>query len=116
MKKLLIVVNQANLSQLKTLESLSATLVFASFGHNVSVLLQDAALSLLCPKNHFNVKQHAFKFASNLVESFDLYDIENIYIEQHAQADIFVQQTKIVVQPIVFNAAFIHTFDQVIYW
>ncbi|MBF7687250.1 hypothetical protein [Acinetobacter rathckeae] len=116
MKKILVVLNQANITQLQTLESLSATLVFATFGHEVSVLLQDAAISLLGPKAQFNTQQHAFKFASNLVESFELYDIEHIYIEQQQTDHPFAQNTQINVQPIVFDATFIHSFDQVIYW
>ncbi|MBF7682415.1 hypothetical protein I2F27_03595 [Acinetobacter sp. B5B] len=116
MKKILVVFNQANVTQLQTIESISATLVFATFGHEVSVLLQDAALSLLHPKERFNMQQHAFKLANNLLDSFDLYDIENIYIEQQQQEHLFVQHSTINVKPIVFNASFIDSFDQVIYW
>ena len=47
MKTVLVVLRQANLNSLQVHESLSATMVLATFGCEVKVLLQDAALSLL---------------------------------------------------------------------
>ena len=47
MKNVLIILTQANLASLQTHESLSATMVLATFGCEVKVVLQDAALSLL---------------------------------------------------------------------
>lgn len=45
MKTVLVVLRQANLNSLQVHESLSATMVLATFGCEVKVLLQDAALS-----------------------------------------------------------------------
>ena len=47
MKSVLVILTQANLNSLQVHESLSATMVLATFGCEVKVLLQDAALSLL---------------------------------------------------------------------
>ncbi|MFX7152063.1 hypothetical protein ABTI32_18410, partial [Acinetobacter baumannii] len=47
MKSVLVILSQANLTSLQINESLSATMVLATFGSPVKVLLKDAALSLL---------------------------------------------------------------------
>ncbi len=47
MKSVLVILTQANLTSLQVHESLSATMVLATFGAEVKVLLQSAALSLL---------------------------------------------------------------------
>ena len=46
MKSVLVILTQANLNSLQVHESLSATMVLATFGAEVKVLLQGAALSL----------------------------------------------------------------------
>ena len=71
MKTVLVILTQANLSSLQVHESLSATMVLATFGSEVKVLLQDAALSLLKAEIAFDPLKQAFKLASNMVDSFD---------------------------------------------
>jgi hypothetical protein len=46
-KSVLVILTQANLTSLQINESVSATMVLATFGISVKVLLKDAALSLL---------------------------------------------------------------------
>lgn len=116
MKKILIILSKANATGLNSIESLSATLVFATFGHDVHVLLQDSALSLLATPTPFNGQQHAFKFGNNMLDSFDLYDIEQIYIKKHEKNNPFVQQSKLNLTFTTFDTAFIATFDHIIYW
>ena len=65
MKTVLVVLRQANLNSLQVHESLSATMVLATFGCEVKVLLQDAALSLLQSELAFDSLKHAYKVASN---------------------------------------------------
>ena len=55
MKTVLVILTQSNLNTLQIHESLSATMVLATFGCEVKVLLQDAALSLL--KSDMNYDQ-----------------------------------------------------------
>ncbi len=75
MKSVLVILTQPNLTSLQINESLSATMVLATFGISVKVLLKDAALSLLNDQLTFDSIQHAFKIASNMVESFEFYDL-----------------------------------------
>ena len=82
MKTVLVVLTHANLASLQVHESLSATMVLATFGCDVKVLLKDAALSLLQTDQQFDHLKHAFKLASNMVDSFEFYDLTPILIEQ----------------------------------
>lgn len=116
MKTVLVLLNQANLNTLQVHESLAATMVLATFGCEVKVLLQDAALSLLNSELQFNELKHAFKIASNMVDSFEFYDLSPIYIEQKNQFNPFVQQTQQEIEFIELNSAFIQSFDHVLYW
>lgn len=116
MKTVLVILRQANLSSLQVHESLSATMVLATFGCEVKVLLQDAALSLLQSEFAFDSLQHAFKLASNLVDSFEFYDLSPILIEsKHAQS-AFVQNTPHEIELVELNRALIQSFDRVLYW
>lgn len=80
MKTVLVILTQANLTSLQVNESLAATMVLATFGSPVKVL-KDAALSLLQNERNFDQLQHAFKIASNMVDSFEFYDLSPILIE-----------------------------------
>ncbi len=82
MKSVLVILTQANLTSLQVHESLSATMVLATFGAEVKVLLQSAALSLLHSDLQFDQVHHAFKLASNMVDSFEFYDLTPILIEK----------------------------------
>jgi hypothetical protein len=81
-KTVLVILTQPNLTSLQINESLSATMVLATFGISVKVLFKDAAISLLNNKLQFNQFRDAFKIASNMVESFEFYDLTPILIEE----------------------------------
>ena len=116
MKKVLVILTQANLSSLQVHESLSATMVLATFGCEVKVLLQDAALSLLASDIEFNQIKHAFKVASNMVDSFEFYDLTPILVETKNQNHPWVQATEQELEFIELNATLIQQFDHVLYW
>lgn len=92
MKTVLVILTQANLTSLQVNESLAATMVLATFGSPVKVLLKDAALSLLQNERNFDQLQHAFKIASNMVDSFEFYDLSPILIEAKQTASICSKQ------------------------
>lgn len=116
MKKILIVLSTANLHQLNTVESISAAMVLATFGSEVHVLLQGAALSLLASDLSYDASTHAFKLASNLVDSFEFYDIESIYIEEKHAKHPLVHQAQSSIQCIEFNHNFIQQFHHILSW
>ena len=116
MKSVLVILTQANLNSLQIHESLSATMVLATFGSEVKVLLQDAALSLLKADLEFNNVKQAFKLASNMVDSFEFYDLSPILIEHKNQNSPFVLNTEHEIAWITLDQQFIQTFDHVLYW
>ncbi|WP_111891666.1 hypothetical protein [Acinetobacter sp. MB5] len=116
MKTVLVILTQANLMQAQSNESLSATMVLATFGCQVKVLLKDAALSLLKNDLVFDAKNHPFKLGSNMVDSFEFYDLSPIYIEQKQQHHPFVCQTQHEIEFIELNPEFIANFEHVLYW
>ncbi|WP_216934151.1 MULTISPECIES: hypothetical protein [unclassified Acinetobacter] len=116
MKSVLVILTQANLTSLQVHESLSATMVLATFGSEVKVLLQGAALSLLRSELQFDQLQHAFKLASNMVDSFEFYDLTPILVEQKNQNSPFVAQSEQEIEFIELNPEFIQSFDHVLYW
>jgi sulfur relay (sulfurtransferase) DsrF/TusC family protein len=115
-KSVLVILSQANLSSLQVHESLSATMVLATFGCEVKVLLQDAALSLLQSELQFDSLKHAFKVASNMVDSFEFYDLSPILVEQQQVQHAFVTTSQQEIEFIQFNAEFLSQFDHVLYW
>ena len=116
MKTVLVILTQSNLNTLQIHESLSATMVLATFGCEVKVLLQDGALSLLKSDMNFDQFKHAFKLASNMVDSFEFYDLSPILVEQNNQQHPFVVQSEQDIEFITLNAQFIQSFDHVLYW
>lgn len=116
MKSVLVILTQANLNSLQVHESLSATMVLATFGAEFKVLLQGAALSLLRSELQFDQLKHAFKLASNLVDSFEFYDLTPILVEQKNQASPFVKQSEQEIELIELNSEFVQKFDHVLYW
>ena len=116
MKTVLVVLRQANLNSLQVHESLSATMVLATFGCEVKVLLQDAALSLLQSELAFDSLKHAFKVASNLVDSFEFYDLTPVLVENQHKDAYFVTQAQQDIEFIELNNEFIQSFDFVLYW
>ena len=116
MKSVLVVLTHANLASLQVHESLSATMVLATFGCDVKVLLKDAALSLLQAEQEFSQLKHAFKLASNMVDSFEFYDLAPIYIEQKNSQHSFVINSEQELEFVQFNTELIQQFDHVLYW
>lgn len=116
MKTVLVILTQANLSSLQVHESLSATMVLATFGCEVKVLLQDAALSLLKSEMAFDGLKHAFKIAANMVYSFEFYDLTPILIEEKNQDLSFVKNSEQELEFVQLNSALIQSFDHVLYW
>lgn len=116
MKTVLVILTQPNLSSLQVHESLSAAMVLATFGSEVKVLLQDGALSLLANDLEFNQLQHAFKVASNMVGSFEFYDLTPILIEEKNRQNAFVLNTEQELKFTELNASLIQQFDHVLYW
>ncbi|MDR7015626.1 hypothetical protein [Acinetobacter sp. 3657] len=116
MKSVLVILTQPNLTSLQVNESLSATMVLATFGISVKVLLKDAALSLLNNQLTFDQLKHAFKVASNMVESFEFYDLTPILIETKNQQLSVIQNTEQDIEFIELDPQFIQSFDHVLYW
>ena len=116
MKTVLVIINQANLNNLQVHESLSATMVLATFGCEVKVLLQGAGLSLLKSEFAFEGLKHAFKLASNLVDSFEFYDLSPILVENKDKNHPFVTNSQQELEFINLNADFIRSFDHILYW
>ena len=116
MKTVLVILTQPNLSSLQVHESLSATMVLATFGCEVKVLLQDGALSLLASELEFNQLQHAFKIASNMVDSFEFYDLTPILIEEKNRNQAFVLSSEQELEFVEMNTQLIQQFDHVLYW
>lgn len=113
MKKILVILQQANMQDLQALESISAVMVLATFGHEVRILFKDAALSLLQQDMQFVADQMLFKLASNMVDSFEYYDLLPILIEQNNRGHYFVQKTQHELEFVELNAEFLQQFEQV---
>ncbi|WP_202739736.1 MULTISPECIES: hypothetical protein [Acinetobacter] len=116
MKSVLVILTQPNLTNLQTNESLSATMVLATFGISVKVLLRDAGLSLLNNKLEFDQLKHAFKIAANMVDSFEFYDLTPILVEYKNQQLSIMENTDQEIEFINMSPEFIHSFDHVLYW
>lgn len=116
MRTVLVILTQPNLGSLQIHESLSATMVLATFGCQVKVLLQDAALTLLRSKLEFDQLRYAFKIASNLLDSFEFYDLTPVLIEEEDQNSSFVKNTQQEIQIVKFDTELIRSFDHVLYW
>lgn len=116
MKTVLVILTQANLTSLQVHESLSATMVLATFGCEVKVLLQDAALSLLSSELAFEQLYHAFKIASNMVDSFEFYDLTPVLVENQHQQSSFVKNSTQEIEFIQLTPEFLQQFNHVLYW
>lgn len=116
MKTVLVILTQANLTSLQVHESLSATMVLATFGSEVKVLLKDAGLSLLKSELTFDALKQPFKVASNMVDSFEFYDLTPILIENKYKNSSFVRQSEQELEFVELNSTLIQSFDHVLYW
>nr|WP_218946263.1 hypothetical protein [Acinetobacter sp. YH12210] len=115
-KTVLVILTQTNLTSLQVNESIAATMVLATFGSKVKVLLQNGALSLLKSEQVFDQVKHAFKLASNMLDSFEFYDLTPILVENKDKNSIFVTQSQQEIEFIDLNPQFIQDFDHVLYW
>ncbi|GAA5005826.1 hypothetical protein GCM10023206_10920 [Acinetobacter puyangensis] len=116
-KNVLIVLTHNDQSQLNVNESIAALMLFASFNISISVLFKDAALSLLLSPHCIDESLKQFlKPTSKMVNSFEFYDIENLYILEKDAQHPLIQASQHQVQPIQLNAQFINQFDHVITW
>ena len=116
MKSVLVILTQANLTSLQVNESLSATMVLATFGISVKILLKDSAISLLNNTFEFDPLKHAFKIAANMVESFEFYDLTPILIESKNMQHPLVKNNNQDIEFVDISPAFIQSFDHVLYW
>ena len=116
MKTVLVILTQANLTSLQVHESLAATMVLATFGCEVKVLLVNAALSLLQSEQQFDAMKHAFKLGSNMVDSFEFYDLTPVLVESVNQDHPFVIQAAQEIEFVELNAQLLQGFDHVLYW
>lgn len=116
MKTVLVILTQANLTSLQVNESLSASMVLATFGCEVKILLLDAALSLLKSDLAFDRLKHAFKVASNMVDSFEFYDLTPIWVEKKHQQHPFVTVSEQEIEFVELNTDLVQSFDHVLYW
>lgn len=99
------------------LEALSATLVMATYGIELTVCLQGDALSLLCaPTSSPSPQASAFKSAYAMVESFEFYDILPIWIDQQDSDSPYLLHTQIEHRVITLDSQCLQSFDRVIYW
>lgn len=116
MKSVLVILTQSNLTSLQINESLSATMVLATFGVSVKVLFKDAALSLLDNNLEFDQFKQAFKIAANMVESFEFYDLTPILVEKKNQQLESILKSEQEIEFIEISSEFIQSFDHVLYW
>ena len=116
MKTVLVILSQANLSHLNVSESLSATMVLATFGCQVKVLVKNQALTLLYNSTTFDRVKHAYKLASNMVESFEFYDLLPLLIDEKDRESPYVKACTYDIEFVRFNPTLLDQFDHVLYW
>ncbi len=116
MKTVLIILTTSNLLQFKSNESVALAMLLATFGHHVRVLLKQDALSLLQHELSFHAKTQPFKPASNMVDSFEFYDLYPILIEEKDQQSHWLKDSIHQIQHIKFNPEFLNQFDHVLYY
>ena len=116
MKSVLVIITQPNLTSLQVNESVSATMVLATFGISVKILFKDVAISLLNNDLKFNQFKHAFKIAANMVESFEFYDLTPILIEEKNKDRHEVQNSDQDIELVNLLPEFVRSFDHVLYW
>ena len=87
-----------------------------SFGIEISILFQDAALSLLVNSTDEHPLKQFIKPANKMVQSFEFYDIENLYVLKKDADHPLVLQSEHPLKAIEFNAAFLMQFDHMITW
>ncbi len=115
-KSVLVILTQNDQSHRNVNESIAALMLFASFNISIAILFKDAALSLLA-SHDFNQDLKLFlKPSCKMVDSFEFYDIENLYILNQDKSHHLVQASLHQLQTIDLTSAFIQQFDHVITW
>ncbi|MFB2537929.1 MULTISPECIES: hypothetical protein [unclassified Acinetobacter] len=116
MKKILFILTKSERSHLNVNESINALLLMASYDLQVSVLFQDAALSLLAQPVQRNVSpdRDFLKSAVKMVAGFEFYDIENLYVLSQDQHNHLIKSSPYHIQAIDFNQQFISEYDHII--
>lgn len=116
-KSVLIILSKNNQSDMTVNESIAALMLFASFDINISVLFKEAALSLLANLSPSNDELKSFlKPANKMVESFEFYDIENLYVLEKDQQHPLVKHSQQQLQAAKISPEFMAQFDHIIYW
>ena len=116
MRTVLIILSKNDQSAINVNESLSALMLFASFDINIHVLFRDAGLSLLAAQTTPNPQlKHFIKPASKMVESFEFYDIEHLYILDTDKKHPLLKNCKYELEKITLDQAFIAQFDHIIH-
>lgn len=117
MRTVLIILSKSDQSAITVNESLSALMLFASFDINIHVLFRDAGLSLLRnPATPNPQLKHFIKPASKMVESFEFYDIEHLYVLDQDRNHPLLKDCPHSLQTITLDQAFIAQFDHIIHW
>ena len=120
MKSLLIIISQSPLAGQNLLESLSATMVMATYGVQIKILFTGDAIALLRHPNNSqkNTEIRPFKSAFALVESFEFYDLLPIWIDAKNidENKVWLEKTMIEHEVIDLNAQVLASFDGVLRW
>lgn len=117
MKTVLIILTKNDQSQLGVNESVAALMLFASFNIRIHILFKDAALSLLSTPSLIDQKLKQFiKPAHKMVQSFEFYDIDKLYILDSDAQLAHCLGTNLQLQAIRLDAVFLQQFDHVISW
>lgn len=117
MKTVLIILTKNDQSNLNCNESISALMLFASFGINIHVLFRDAGLSLISSNTPIHIQLNQFlKPAKKMVDSFEFYDIDHLYILEQDQQHFLVQSSNHDLKFVMLNQDFLQQFDHIITW
>lgn len=117
LKTVLIVLSQNDQSHINVNESVSALMLFASFDIKIHVLFKDAGLSLLNQASKADdLLRNFLKPVSKMVESFEFYDIDHLYLLTKDQHHPLVQKSTYDLQTISLDSSFIQQFDHILHW
>lgn len=114
MKKVLFILSHSECSHLNVNESVQALLLLASYGLEIHVLFRQAGLSLLSHAD-FDVADLPFlKSTAKMVQSFEFYDIEHLYVSRDEHMHPWVQQSNLELNFVDVNRDFFQQFDHVL--
>lgn len=117
MKRILIIISQGPLAGQNLLETISATLVMATFGLTLKVCFRHEALYLMNAPSSIQQLPNYFKSAYAMVESFEFYDLFPILVETNSSSDLKLLETSTLAHQIIkIDQALLNQFDQILYW